>query len=55
MIDHIWRERLALADRLMAVTSQRAAAFPLACALEAARRRAIEVAKGVRAAVRRRR
>lgn len=46
MIDHIWRERLELADRLIAVRGS--ARFALACRLEAARRAAIATAKAMR-------
>jgi CelD/BcsL family acetyltransferase involved in cellulose biosynthesis len=45
MIDHIWRERLPVADRLIHVGPHGAAAFRLAAALEAARRAAIALAK----------
>jgi hypothetical protein len=45
MIDHIWRERLPVADRLIHVGPHGSAAFPLAAALEAARRAAIALAK----------
>jgi hypothetical protein len=37
MIDHLWRERLALNDRLIAARAG-ASSFALACRLEAARR-----------------
>jgi CelD/BcsL family acetyltransferase involved in cellulose biosynthesis len=51
MIDHIWRERLALCDRLIAL---RPAALPfgLACRLETFRRGLIAAAKAVRARLR---
>jgi CelD/BcsL family acetyltransferase involved in cellulose biosynthesis len=47
MIDHLWRERLALADRLLAVRPA-PLAFPLACRLEALRRTTIATAKTLR-------
>lgn len=46
MIDHVWRERLAVADRLIAVTP--GAAFASACTLETLRRGAITLAKRLR-------
>jgi CelD/BcsL family acetyltransferase involved in cellulose biosynthesis len=52
MIDHIWRERLALADRLVCVGSVRA--FMLARSLETWRRAAITSAKALRNCVKRR-
>jgi CelD/BcsL family acetyltransferase involved in cellulose biosynthesis len=45
MIDHIWRERLPVADRLIHVGPHGSVAFPLAAALEATRRAAIALAK----------
>lgn len=48
MIDHIWRERLALADRLVRVGPHGGAAFALTRALETARRRSIAAAKTTR-------
>ncbi len=53
MIDHIWRERLALADQLMSVGPQQRGAFALAGALERARRAAIAGVKKLRDLVRR--
>jgi hypothetical protein len=53
MIDHIWRERLALADHLMRPGSRRWSAFALACRLERLRRGAIAGLKRVRAIVER--
>jgi Acetyltransferase (GNAT) domain len=47
MIDHLWRERLALSDRLIAVRT-RPTTFALACRLEHLRRRTIAVAKAAR-------
>ena len=41
MIDHLWRERLALADRLIAVRPLRLA-FPWVCRLETLRRRSAD-------------
>jgi CelD/BcsL family acetyltransferase involved in cellulose biosynthesis len=52
MIDHIWRERLTLADRLIAVGPATSLRFTLACALEAVRRTAIDAAKAMRDKVR---
>jgi hypothetical protein len=49
MIDHIWRERLAVADRLIHVGPHGSTAFGLAAALEATRRAALALTKrGVR-------
>ncbi len=53
MIDHIWRERLVLADRLVRLGPDGGVAFKLVCALEAARRGAIRGAKSLRRLVRR--
>jgi CelD/BcsL family acetyltransferase involved in cellulose biosynthesis len=50
MIDHVWRERLALSDRLVRIGPQ--PAFAVACALERTRRAAIGGLKRVRDAVR---
>src|SRR5262249_54368703 len=47
MIDHIWRERLILADRLISLEPGWAFRFRAACALEASRRSAMGAAKGV--------
>lgn len=47
MIDHIWRERLALSDRLIAVR-RLALPFALVCRAEALERAAIAAAKAVR-------
>jgi CelD/BcsL family acetyltransferase involved in cellulose biosynthesis len=47
MIDHIWRERLALADRLIALRCS-AAAFRAACGIEALRRGALAAARSLR-------
>lgn len=46
MMDHAWRERLAVADRLIAITP--AAAFAPACRLERLRRSVIALAKRLR-------
>ena len=54
MIDHIWRERLGLADQLMSVGPQQRRAFALAGALERARRAAIAGIKELRDLARRR-
>ncbi len=48
MIDHLWRERLALSDQLIAVRDGRPFKFRLACRLEAVRRAAITAAKVAR-------
>jgi CelD/BcsL family acetyltransferase involved in cellulose biosynthesis len=48
MIDHIWRERLGLADRLVRLGPQRQLAFAVACTLERLRRTAIAGVKRVR-------
>jgi hypothetical protein len=48
MIDHIWRERLALADQLIWVGQGSALPFRAACALEATRRAAIGGARRLR-------
>ena len=48
MIDHIWRERLGLADHLMQPGPQRPLAFALACRLERLRRAAIAGLKRAR-------
>jgi hypothetical protein len=53
MIDHVWRERLALSDRLIALRPS-AVPFALACRIEALRRSAIAGAKAVRDCLRRR-
>jgi Acetyltransferase (GNAT) domain len=47
MIDHVWRERLALSDRLIALRPS-AMPFALACWIETLRRSAIAVAKAGR-------
>jgi CelD/BcsL family acetyltransferase involved in cellulose biosynthesis len=52
MIDHVWRERLGLADRLMEL-GPRQPAFWLACTLERLRRTAIAGLKGLRDLARR--
>jgi CelD/BcsL family acetyltransferase involved in cellulose biosynthesis len=48
MIDHIWRERLVLADWLVSVGPCSATAFVGMCALESARRAAIDTARSIR-------
>jgi len=53
MIDHVWRERLPLASRLISVTAGASFRFTLACALEALRLAAIGVAKAARNLLRR--
>jgi CelD/BcsL family acetyltransferase involved in cellulose biosynthesis len=47
MIDHLWRERLALGDRLIAVKPSRYP-FALVCGVEALRRGGLDRAKAVR-------
>ncbi|MEA2945058.1 MAG: hypothetical protein QOI40_388 [Alphaproteobacteria bacterium] len=54
MIDHVWRERLVVADRLLCVNPARSFRFAQACALETARRSAIDGAKRLRDLIRRR-
>jgi hypothetical protein len=53
MIDHVWRERLAMADLLFEAGGGGRAAFGLACALESLRRAGIAVAKAGRGRFRR--
>jgi CelD/BcsL family acetyltransferase involved in cellulose biosynthesis len=53
MIDHVWRERLALADRLVRIGPDGGASFAVVCMLEGLRRNVITAAKRVRAAIRR--
>ncbi len=53
MIDHVWRERLALSDRLIALRPSWLP-FALACRIETLRRRAIAKAKAVRDRLRQR-
>jgi CelD/BcsL family acetyltransferase involved in cellulose biosynthesis len=53
MIDHVWRERLALADRLMCVAPINATLFAEVCRLEMLRRAAIRAGKGLRRLLRR--
>jgi CelD/BcsL family acetyltransferase involved in cellulose biosynthesis len=48
MIDHLWRERLALADVLIAPSRDALPAFHVACKLETLRRAAFSTAKRVR-------
>jgi CelD/BcsL family acetyltransferase involved in cellulose biosynthesis len=55
MIDHLWRERLPLADRLVQLAPERAFGFALAARMEPLRRRAIAAATAVRDRVRTRR
>ena len=54
MIDHVWRERLALDDRLVRIGPDRSLAFAVACRLESLRRTAIASAKTLRDRMRRR-
>jgi CelD/BcsL family acetyltransferase involved in cellulose biosynthesis len=53
MIDHLWRERLPLADLLIAPGRDALGAFRVACKLEALRRAAFATAKRVRDKIRR--
>jgi hypothetical protein len=48
MIDHIWRERLALSDRLMCVGPGNTFVFGCAYALESCRRASVVIAKSLR-------
>jgi CelD/BcsL family acetyltransferase involved in cellulose biosynthesis len=48
MIDHIWRERLGLADRLVRLGPQRQLGFAVACTLERLRRTAFAGLKRLR-------
>jgi CelD/BcsL family acetyltransferase involved in cellulose biosynthesis len=52
MIDHVWRERLALSDRLVRLAPERSLRFAIAARLEALRRLAIAGAKGLRVVIR---
>jgi len=52
MIDHLWRERLPIADWLIAL--EPGATFGLACRLETARRHAVTLARRLRERLRRR-
>jgi CelD/BcsL family acetyltransferase involved in cellulose biosynthesis len=54
MIDHVWRERFMLADRLVSVGPAKSFGFTLACTLEQLRRAAIGGAKALRDSIRRR-
>jgi CelD/BcsL family acetyltransferase involved in cellulose biosynthesis len=53
MINHIWRERLSLSDRLIALKPS-AIPFSLACGMESLRRYGIATAKDLRDRIRRR-
>ena len=53
MIDHVWRERLALSDRLIALRPSMVP-FALTCRIETLRRLAIAAAKAMRDRLRRR-
>ncbi|MCC6779976.1 MAG: GNAT family N-acetyltransferase [Hyphomicrobiales bacterium] len=53
MIDHIWRERLVLADRLLCAGAEDRLRFAVVCRLETWRRGAIEAAKTLRNRLRR--
>ena len=55
MIDHLWRERLALSDHLIGLERAGAPMFLLACGLEWARRTFIAGAKRIRGLIRRQR
>lgn len=53
MIDHVWRERLALSDRLICVAPCNAVLFAHVCGLESFRRSAIRAFKRLRDLLRR--
>ena len=53
MIDHVWRERLALSDRLMCVAKCDPTLFSHLCRLESLRRTAIDTLKRLRNLLRR--
>ncbi len=53
MIDHLWRERLRLSDRLIGVQSGRDVRFALACRLERLRGALIDLVRAGRGAFRR--
>jgi CelD/BcsL family acetyltransferase involved in cellulose biosynthesis len=53
MIDHIWRERLALSDRLMCVAKCDPTLFAHLCRMESLRRKAIDIVKRLRSLLRR--
>jgi CelD/BcsL family acetyltransferase involved in cellulose biosynthesis len=55
MIDHIWRERLDLADRLIRIGPGRALAFDMICFFESVRRTAFKFAKSLRSLLQHRR
>ncbi len=55
MIDHLWRERLALSDRLILLRPAAAPVFAFVCRLEALQRAAMRTAKSVRERLRRNR
>jgi CelD/BcsL family acetyltransferase involved in cellulose biosynthesis len=48
MIDHLWRERLALSDLLISLRPNDHSAFKVACSLEALRRNARNAARFIR-------
>jgi CelD/BcsL family acetyltransferase involved in cellulose biosynthesis len=48
MIDHLWRERLVLSDRLISLRPGESVRFGLACNLETLRRIAVGTAKSIR-------
>jgi len=53
MIDHIWRERLTLSDRLMCVAKCDPTLFAHLCRMESIRRKAVDMLKRLRNLVRR--
>ncbi len=53
MIDHLWRERLVLSDRLISLRPDDNVRFGLACNLETLRRTAVNAAKTIRKTLRR--
>jgi hypothetical protein len=54
MIDHIWRERLALSDRLMCVAKCDPTLFAHLCRMESLRRAAFDKLRWLRNLLRRR-
>jgi CelD/BcsL family acetyltransferase involved in cellulose biosynthesis len=52
LMDHLWGDRLAIADRMIGIRPERGAAFATACALEKARRTGIHYARMLRTRLR---
>ncbi|HVV61654.1 MAG TPA: GNAT family N-acetyltransferase [Pseudolabrys sp.] len=48
LVEHLWGDRLSIADRLIGVRPERSAAFSAACALETMRRTGLHYAKALR-------